>query len=188
MAGYRVFAHHSYQKSPMQEIADEAGISKALLFHYFDNKKDFYLFLWDYACRFAVDYMTNAGCYEESDFFKMLYKGMRVKMDILKQYPDMGLFVLKAFFEKHPDVCDEIRESYSQYFDLKAKLSLEKLSKKQFIFGVDVNEIFRHIYWEAEGYLLEKSRNEGLDAEQLEKDFSSMIGFWKLIYGSRGAE
>lgn len=38
-AGYRVFAHNSYKKSPMSEIADAAGISKALLFHYFGNKK-----------------------------------------------------------------------------------------------------------------------------------------------------
>ena len=34
-AGYRVFSSNSYNKSPMQEIADAAGISKSLLFHYF---------------------------------------------------------------------------------------------------------------------------------------------------------
>lgn len=31
----------------MSEIADAAGISKSLLFHYFRNKKELYLFLWD---------------------------------------------------------------------------------------------------------------------------------------------
>ena len=39
-AGYRVFSQNSYKKSPMSEIADAAGISKSLLFHYFHNKKD----------------------------------------------------------------------------------------------------------------------------------------------------
>ena len=29
----------------MSEIATEAGISKSLLFHYFKNKKEFYLYL-----------------------------------------------------------------------------------------------------------------------------------------------
>ena len=38
-AGYRVFSQNSYKKSPMSEIADAAGISKSLLFHYFLNKK-----------------------------------------------------------------------------------------------------------------------------------------------------
>lgn len=45
-AGYRVFGASSYQKSPVSEIAAEAGISKALLFHYFQNKKALYLFFW----------------------------------------------------------------------------------------------------------------------------------------------
>ena len=42
-AGYRVFSQNSYKKSPMQEVADAAGISKSLLFHYFQNKKKFYM-------------------------------------------------------------------------------------------------------------------------------------------------
>ena len=39
-AGFHVFSQNSYKKSPMSEIADAAGISKALLFHYFHNKKE----------------------------------------------------------------------------------------------------------------------------------------------------
>ncbi len=46
-AGYRVFSQNSYKNSPMREIAEEAGISKSLLFHYFYNKKELYLFLWE---------------------------------------------------------------------------------------------------------------------------------------------
>lgn len=39
-AGYRVFSQNSYKNSPMSEIADAAGISKSLLFHYFRNKME----------------------------------------------------------------------------------------------------------------------------------------------------
>ena len=46
-AGYRVFAHNSYKNSPMSETAAEAGICKSLLFHYFRNKKELFIFLWD---------------------------------------------------------------------------------------------------------------------------------------------
>ena len=57
-AGYRVFSENSYKKSPMSEIADAAGISKSLLFYYFHNKKELYLFLprlsaldrWNWSC------------------------------------------------------------------------------------------------------------------------------------------
>ena len=33
-AGYRIFSQNSYKKSPMQKVADAAGISKSLLFDY----------------------------------------------------------------------------------------------------------------------------------------------------------
>lgn len=38
-AGYRVFSQNTYKNSPMSQIAEAAGISKSLLFHYFHNKK-----------------------------------------------------------------------------------------------------------------------------------------------------
>ena len=50
-AGYRVFSRNTYKNSPMSEIAQAAGISKSLLFHYFHNKKELYLFLWTNAPR-----------------------------------------------------------------------------------------------------------------------------------------
>lgn len=46
-AGHRVFSQNTYKNSPMSEIAAAADISKSLLFHYFKNKKELYLFLWD---------------------------------------------------------------------------------------------------------------------------------------------
>ena len=42
-AGFHVFSQYTYKKSPMSEIAAEAGISKSLLFYYFRNKKELYL-------------------------------------------------------------------------------------------------------------------------------------------------
>ena len=185
-AGYRVFSRNSYRKSPMQEIADEAGISKSLLFHYFENKKELYLYLWDSACQYAVERMTEEGCYEETDFFKMLYRGMTVKMQILRSHPNMAAFILKAYFENDPELHDDIRASYARYFALKGELSLRKLSKEQFVFGVDMKEIFRHIYWAAEGYLLDNLRDGKLEPEKLERDFGGMITFWKKIYGKKG--
>lgn len=38
-AGFCVFSQNSYKKSPTSEIADAAGISKSLLFHYFSFEK-----------------------------------------------------------------------------------------------------------------------------------------------------
>ena len=61
-AAYKVFALNSYKKAPMSEIANEAEISKALLFHYFRNKKDLYLYLWDN----AADLTQKATIYNQA--------------------------------------------------------------------------------------------------------------------------
>ena len=39
-AAYRIFAHNRYKTASMSEIAAEAGMSKALLCHYFQNTTD----------------------------------------------------------------------------------------------------------------------------------------------------
>src|SRR5215218_10659162 len=41
--GARLFATHSYGELSMAKIAREAGISKALLYHYFPSKQDFFV-------------------------------------------------------------------------------------------------------------------------------------------------
>ena len=61
-AGYRVFSQNSYRNSPMSEIAAEAGISKSLLFYYFRNKKELYLFLWDKCAELTIEVLTRYGC------------------------------------------------------------------------------------------------------------------------------
>jgi AcrR family transcriptional regulator len=40
--GTRLFAEHSYEDVSMARIAREAGISKALLYHYFPSKEEFF--------------------------------------------------------------------------------------------------------------------------------------------------
>ena len=65
-AGYRVFSQNSYKNSPMSEIAEAAGISKALLFHYFHNKKELYLFLWDKCAETTIETMSRYDCYGQT--------------------------------------------------------------------------------------------------------------------------
>lgn len=103
-AGYRVFSQNSYKNSPMSEIADAAGISKSLLFHYFDNKKELYLFLWEKCAQITIEYLTQYDCYGQKELFESMERGMRAKMEIIRLYPDMGNFVLKAFYEKDPEI------------------------------------------------------------------------------------
>lgn len=182
-AGYRVFSQNSYKKSPMSEIAAEAGISKSLLFHYFHNKRELYLFLWDNCIKVTIQYMKEYGCYEQTDLFEMLYRGMQVKIRIMYIYPHMGNFAIKVFYEKDPEVCSEIHELYEGFKDVNAYSTLIKLDPKQFKEGIDISQMYQEMYLASVGYVWEMLQKGEIDIEKFEQDFAKMIEFWKKIFG-----
>ena len=181
-AGYRVFSQNSYKNSPMSEIAGAAGISKSLLFHYFRNKKELYLFLWDNCAETTIEFLTRYGCYGQTDLFESMERGMRAKMEIIRLYPDMGSFVIKAFYEKDAVICAAIQESYHRYFNLKADRTRLNFDPAQFRPGLDVAMMYREMYWAAEGYLWEMVQRGDVNIDQMEKDFGKLMAFWKSVY------
>ena len=181
-AGYRVFSRNSYKNSPMSEIAEAAGISKSLLFHYFLNKKELYLFLWDKCAETTIEYLTRYGCYGQTELFESMERGMRAKMEIIRLYPDMGTFTIRAFYEKDPEVCAAIQESYHRYFNLKADKTRLNLDPDQFIPGLDVEMMYREMYWASEGYLWEMAQQGNMDIDQMEEVFTKLMTFWKSVY------
>ncbi len=181
-AGYRVFSRNSYKNSPMSEIAETAGISKSLLFHYFRNKKELYLYLWEKSAEISIEIMTRFGCYDRTNLFDAMELGTIAKLEIMRLYPDMSLFTVKAFYEKDAEVCAEIQESYHRYFNLKADKTRLNLDPDQFVPGLDIPMMYREMYWAAEGYLWEMLQQGDLDIDQVEKDFKKLIDFWKSIY------
>ncbi len=186
-AGFRVFSQNSYKKSPMNEIAGCAGISKSLLFHYFRNKCELYLFLWDKACTITMDYLAEYGCYEPADLFEMMERGMRAKIHMMTKYPSMTAFVVKAFYEKDPEVSTAIHDSYRKYFGIKAQDALARVDPDDFVPGLDLKTMYREMYLASEGYLWEINQWSGqLDVPKLEKDFENMLKFWKKIYLKKG--
>ena len=181
-AGYRVFSRNSYKNSPMSEIAESAGISKSLLFHYFRNKRELYLFLWDYCAKTTIEYLTRCGCYGRTELFDSMERGMRAKIEIIRRYPDMGLFTIRAFYEKDEEICAAVQESYHRYFNLKADQTRLNMDPEQFVPGLNVGMMYREMYWASEGYLWEVTQSGDMDVERMEKDFKALMAFWKSVY------
>ena len=181
-AGYRVFSQNSYRHSPMSEIAAEAGISKGLLFHYFRNKRELYLFMWDQCAQMTIQVLTRYGCYQQDGLFGSIERGIRAKMELIRLYPDMANFTIKAFYEKDADVCAAIQESYHRYFNFKADQVRVNMDPTQFVPGLDISMMYRDMYWASEGYLWEMVQRGEVDMERMERDFTRLLAFWKSIY------
>ncbi len=187
-AGFHVFSQNTYKKSPMSEIAEAAGISKALLFHYFHNKKELYLFLWDTCAKITVEEMTRSGAYEQTDLFGSMDHGMQAKLRLMRQYPDIGVFAVRAFYEKDPEVSAEIQKSMAQYLNAHAEKKLQKLNPEDFIPGIDLQMMYKEMYWASEGCLWEYLRRGIMDTKAMEKDFRALLDFWKSVYLRKSRE
>lgn len=181
-AGYRIFSQNSYKNSPMSEIADAANISKSLLFYYFKNKKELYMFLWDKCAQLTINYLTKYQCYDCSNLFESMERGMKAKMEIIRLYPDMANFVIKAFYETNIEVANDVQNSFRKYFDLKKDKTLLKIDKEQFVEGIDIEMMYKDMYWASEGFLWEMVRKGHVDMAEMEKGFRRLMDFWQSIY------
>ena len=181
-AGFRVFSRNEYQKSPMSEIADAAGVSKALLFHYFGNKKGLYLFLWETCARMTQEALVCARCYEQEDVFDIMCAGLRAKAALMRKYPDMGMFAIKAYYEKNPEVAPQIQASIAREGAFAIQSPQLRLDPARFVPGLDLEKMYQDMYWASEGYVWELSMRGEVDVERFEREFAGMIDFWRSVY------
>ena len=174
-AGFRVFSRNSYKKSPVQQIADEAGISKSLLFFYFKNKKEL----------FTTQALLASKCYEASNIFDMMYLGLQAKVGIMKDYPDITNFSVKAYYDDDPDIRDDVRKIVQPYTQLETNQSIPPLDPKDFKEGIDLRLMYRDMYLASEGYIWQMSQTGVIDVARILQEYKEMIDFWRELYARK---
>lgn len=181
-AAYKVFSENSYKKAPMSEIADEGGVSKALLFHYFINKLELYMFLWDRSIEQVHKASLEYYVTDTTDFFEMIHRSLLAKCSVIRSHPYLYPFAVKAYYEQDPTV----KSSIQKKFHVVSKNSEDILWKVADISklrqDIDVSLMYQEILWASDGYLRQMILSGELDADQVEKDFERMIEQWKKVY------
>lgn len=181
-AGFHVFSRNSYKKSPVQEIAVEAGISKSLLFFYFRNKKELYLYLWRRVEELVLETLDNSDIAGTKDIFDMMYRSLKIKVTLIKDYPDIMNFSVKAYYEDDPDVRDDIRKRVNPYTNLTTNKRMPHLDPKDFKEGLDLGKMYREIYMASEGYVWQVSQQRNINADKVIRDYKEMVDFWRVLF------
>lgn len=180
-AGFKVFSDNSYKKSPVQQIADEANISKSLLFYYFKDKKELYLFLWNKCAQITYSILDKYKV-EDEPFFDALERGLKIKMDMLRKYPKLGNFAIRAYYEKDETVASSIQILYHKKLEEHSNRIINNLKPEEFKEGLDLKMMYQEIYYASEGYLYEKMKNGKIDPDEIEEEYHKLILFWKGVY------
>ena len=181
-AGFKVFAKNSYKKSPVNEIAIEAGISKSLLFFYFRNKKELYIFLLKKSEELTKRTLMESGVMNGTDIFDIMYRGLLAKASMMKKYPDMGNFSIKAYYEKDPEVVKDVQKIVAPYTKMETNMTLPPLDKSKFKEGLDLNMMYQDMYLASEGYMWRMQQMDNIDIDKIVKDYKEIIEFWKSLY------
>ena len=154
-AAAALFAKYGYKKTTVDEIVAAAGISKGLFYHYFQNKKQLYLYLYDRYTAALSENLNQEVDTSNPDFFDRLKQLSHLRIAFINQYPDLWNFLYTAYYEQHPDVAPAIRERNKQLVQESHSGTASNLDWSRLKEGVSPEMALRVVTWMAEGFVRE---------------------------------
>ncbi len=174
-AALKVFALQGYKHASTDEIVKEAGISKGLLFHYFASKIGTYEFVYDYSTKYMLlelSALEKGG----SDIYALLLQMEEAKLQVLRNYPYMQQFLVRASKEEDAQALQAVAKRRKEYDgrcqELLASADLSRLRE-----GIDVKKLLKIIDYMVCGIMadgLSKQYNPDLMHEEV-KGYLAML-------------
>lgn len=180
-AGFRTFAQNSYKKTPVAEIAIEAGISKSLLFYHFKNKKELYLFLWKKVIELTSKEMADQNVLGTNDYFEMMMRSLRGKCNLIRKYPYASEFSLRAYYEQNPEIRQEIQNDFQEISAKSEKILFTLVDTTTLRADINPHAMYQEMIWAADGYMHTAIIRGNIDADLIELDFENLITMWKKV-------
>jgi AcrR family transcriptional regulator len=136
-AATEVFEEKGYTGARMQEIADRAGINKALLHYYFRTKDQLFMAVFHVLLKKMFDKISSIFM-EEATFKEKMRRFLDEHIDFLIKNPKLPLFLLNEI-SHNPELAEGLRESL-QYAQLR-DLIYERHSKELKGYGIKKSDM-----------------------------------------------
>jgi TetR/AcrR family transcriptional regulator len=173
------FGTNGYKKASIGDIAKTAGVSKALIFHYFGTKKSLYLYLIELCHDIFVDTINEKFDSSVTDFFDRIKLVTDIEISILEKYPAMLSFLKSMYFENNEDVKDDIKVMLAndKGENLRNKL-YEGIDAFKFKDDVEPKMVIRILSLLTDGYL-SIIPGTGFNLDALLKEFDEYMNLFK---------
>ena len=178
----KCFSIHGYEKASMADIAKEAGVSKALLFHYFETKKKLFLYLWNLTAEKTRESLVASDVEGDKDFFSVMEKGLKAKMDLARSWPWMAIFAVKAWYEDDPEVSPDITKSTDPYAKVTGETLRQLYPDTDFRDDLDIGVMYKDMYYMSEGYLWHEMQRGKIDPNKMEEEYMAFVKLWRKAY------
>lgn len=151
-AAINEFAQKGYKNASTNEIVKEAGISKGLIFHYFKNKKQLYLFLYDYLMEIMGEVYFHKSWLDEKDFLEKMRMASLTKLELFRRHPLIFKFFLTAYSETDVEVKEEVDVRNQKMIEINLPRIYDNVDMSNLREGVDRQKAIKLIVWALEGY------------------------------------
>ncbi|MCQ4636156.1 TetR/AcrR family transcriptional regulator [Anaerovorax odorimutans] len=170
-AALHVFARNSYKKASTEEIARLAGISKSLLFHYFENKNGLYFYVYQYAEKAMLEGMKDYYDADERDFFKVLISAQMAKAQVLRRHPALIEFLMNAYLENDDAVETQMDSRFKDLIASSREAILARTDTCKFKDEISVAQALDIIFWMSDGFIRSRTEAQLADIETLNEEF-----------------
>jgi len=187
-AALREFASKGFDDASTNVIAKASGISKPLMFHYVNNKKDFFLFLYDYCLDILNREYFDQIDVHEKDIFERLRQTCLLKIQVMQKYPWIFDFIKVAVLTDSDVVKDELKKRRKMVEASSFERFYGDIDTSGFRSELDTEKAKQLIFWAVSGYagqVLERLRSSDVsefDFKIIRAEFDSYLNELRKTY------
>ncbi|MFT4143452.1 MAG: TetR/AcrR family transcriptional regulator [Mobilitalea sp.] len=170
-AALESFGTNGYKKTSVSDIAAAAGISKAMVFHYFGTKRDLYFYLLNYCFDIVMGEINDTFDKTITDFFDRITNATNIKLAILMKHPAALSYLNSVYFESNEEVRDDIKIMMSQTDAFRNKIAFDGMDLFKFKESVDVKVVMKMLMWIGEGFVNPAKKIQISDLEKMCDEF-----------------
>ncbi len=179
-AALKVFALHGYRHASTDDIVKEAGISKGLLFHYFESKLGAYAFVYDYSVRYMTLEMSSVIDTRETEVFTLLKQHEMAKLQVMRNYPYMQQFLNRSLTEDVKEALLTI-EKHRETWLLACDKVRAQMDMSQLPAGVDGDKLLKMVDYTVKGLMTERFLDASFQPDMLFEEIAGYLDMMKAL-------
>ena len=179
-AAMKVFALNGYRNASTDDIVKEAGISKGLLFHYFENKIGVYTFLFDYSARYTTLELKSNVDSDITDVFELMRQIEFSKLLTIRSHPYMQMFLKSCMKEDIFEALMAIEERRTQLSELYDSIYMQ-IDPDNLSEDANIDIILGLIRFTVDGLMDRYFREDGFGTTEFYEEVKNYIGMLEKL-------
>ncbi|USG66887.1 TetR/AcrR family transcriptional regulator [Brevibacillus ruminantium] len=179
------FAEKGYALGSTNQVVQRAGVSKGMLFHFFSNKKNLYLYIVDTCIDYFQRYLTDELQDDSSDLLQRVVDLSMAKMKLFIEEPLIYQLAVTTFIQCPAEVKEEIREREKQVHATYLALLIKGIDASAFREGITPVKAAEFLIAAVEALLQKQIRaheeKEDKGLETLQPFLEELSGYMEIV-------